>query len=161
MVTQNSLRRWLDCAEAYKAVTDTGISDEALALIPSLRQGSPEGPLYENLVVLAGTKLPIGFVERSLERHAGWCRAELYRIRGMHLRKAEPETARNLFLQGISLARVQSALTWELRSAISLFETPVASFGTEDRIRLAGVLDRSRQQLKTADGRRATQFLEC
>lgn len=161
LATQNSLRRWLDCADAYKVVTHSGVSDEALALIPSLRPGSPEGPLYDNLVVLAGTKLPIGFVERSLEQHAGWCRAELYRIRGEHLRKTEPETARNLFLRGISLAREQSALTWELRNAISLFETPAANSATEDRIRLAAVLDRSRQQLTTVDGRRAAQLLEC
>jgi predicted ATPase len=52
----------------------------------------------------------------------GWCLAELLRIKGdLVLSASEPAaTAENLFRQALDLAHRQGALSWELRTAMSL-----------------------------------------
>jgi len=70
----------------------------------------------------------LGVVDDALARaertEAGWCLAELLRTKGeLHLLERVPtavETAEKCFHRALDVARDQGALSWELRSAMSL-----------------------------------------
>jgi predicted ATPase/DNA-binding winged helix-turn-helix (wHTH) protein len=51
---------------------------------------------------------------------AGWCQAELLRIRGERARRSDPEAAEALFLRSLERARRDGAVSWGLRAATSL-----------------------------------------
>jgi predicted ATPase len=70
----------------------------------------------------------LGVVDKALARveptEVGWCLAELLRTKGeLHLLERLPtsvETAEKCFHRALDVARDQGALSWELRSAMSL-----------------------------------------
>jgi len=73
------------------------------------------GQLEEALVLLDDA---LQIVERTEER---WFAAELNRLKGrLLLRQGHPESAEELYLKALSIAREQQAKLWELRAAVSL-----------------------------------------
>jgi predicted ATPase/DNA-binding winged helix-turn-helix (wHTH) protein len=63
-------------------------------------------------------------IERAERNEEGWCLSDLLRIRGELLLQegaaGAPAAAEGLFGRAIEIARMQSALSWELRAATSL-----------------------------------------
>jgi hypothetical protein len=51
---------------------------------------------------------------------AGWCQAELLRVRGERARSHDSKAAEALFLRSLERARQDGALSWELRTSTSL-----------------------------------------
>jgi predicted ATPase len=51
---------------------------------------------------------------------AGWCQAELLRVRGEQMRSRDSKGAESLFLRSLERARQDGALSWELRTSTSL-----------------------------------------
>jgi hypothetical protein len=51
---------------------------------------------------------------------AGWCQAELLRVRGERARRQDTRAAEALFLRSLERARQDGALSWELRTSTSL-----------------------------------------
>jgi predicted ATPase/DNA-binding winged helix-turn-helix (wHTH) protein len=76
------------------------------------------GQIAEGLVVVDKA------LARAEQTEAGWCLAELLRTKGeLHLLEGLPaavETAEQCFRRALDVARDQGALSWELRSAMSL-----------------------------------------
>jgi len=76
----------------------------------------------------ATVRKELGFMgerARSEAGHAGWCTPELLRIKGRRLLQQggrNRDGAEALMLRSIETARRQGALSWELRTAISLAE---------------------------------------
>jgi hypothetical protein len=58
--------------------------------------------------------------ERGDRGDAGWCQAELLRLRGEQALEQDSEAAEALFLRSLEQARHDGALAWELRTATSL-----------------------------------------
>jgi predicted ATPase len=95
-----------------------------------------------------------------------WCIAELLRVKGeLELQRhsaAASSAAEGYFLQSIDWARRQSALSWELRAAMSLARLRHRqNRATEARALLAPVCDRFTEGFETADLRAANALLEA
>src|SRR5262249_23033439 len=100
--------------------------------------------------------------EHSEER---WCTPELLRIRGTVALHGRAEDAAAMaeedFLKSIQLARTQKALSWELRSAISLAQLWRKQGRTgEAHELLSSVYVRFREGFETIDLRVAKRLLE-
>jgi predicted ATPase/DNA-binding winged helix-turn-helix (wHTH) protein len=100
--------------------------------------------------------------ERTAER---WVIAELLRIKGELLRvDGAPEaadSAEGCFLKALQLARMQGALSWELRAATSLATLHRAQGRSDDAIAcLQPVYDRFTEGFDTADLIAAKQLLD-
>jgi predicted ATPase len=66
---------------------------------------------------LAAVDEALAFAEA---RGEGWCRAELWRIRGELLAAADPDAAAACFARALDAARHQQSRLWTLRAAASL-----------------------------------------
>ena len=81
-------------------------------------------PLHvEALGALIEDSVPSEALERARGNLAGWCAAELLRVKGeavLQESSANAQQAEILFQESLEVARRQGALSWELRSAMSL-----------------------------------------
>lgn len=105
-----------------------------------------------------------GAIERAKQREERWCLAELLRIKGELVLLADPRDAKNaaadLFLQSLELARERSALSWELRTAISLARLRHQQGATpEARQALKAVYGRFTEGFRTEDLKVASALL--
>ena len=99
------------------------------------------------------------------ERTEAWGVTELLRIKGeLALREGTPnaaEMAEGLFLKGLGWARDQGALSWELRTAMSLARLRRDCGRTQDvHDLLAPIYARFTEGFDTADLRAAKAFLD-
>jgi predicted ATPase len=81
-------------------------------------------PLHaEALGALIEDSVPSVALERAKGDLAGWCAAELLRVKGEAVLKesrANVALAESLFQESLEVARRQAALSWELRASLSL-----------------------------------------
>lgn len=156
VATENSLLRWLEWADGFDKVL-AGTKEQTT--LPTTIFEKLNGPLLENLLVLSGTRAPVGEIERALQTNAGWCRPELYRLLGLAKVPTDPLAARELIIRGFDLAVRQEAKIWQLRCAVSLFGDGEGD-SNEDAVRLSGVLDAVSQGMSTPDVLIAVELLE-
>lgn len=82
------------------------------------------GLVQDILVTWGSATVDEPAVERARQGHAGWCAAEILRVRAEALlllgEPSQAQAVEALLLEALDLARRQGALAWELRSAISL-----------------------------------------
>ena len=100
-------------------LSETGFVPQHTALLGTLAEGlSGVGQVSQGLTVVDEA------LARSERDEELWCIAELSRIKGEIVLQTEAPkaaaTAERLFRQSIDVARDQGALSWELRSAMSL-----------------------------------------
>jgi hypothetical protein len=128
------------------------------------------GALAEGLASAGRSAEGLATIDGALERceryEEWWCIAELLRVRGeIELQLDSPlasSTAEASFLQSLDWARRQSALSWELRAAMSLARLRRQQNRTaEARELLAPVYDRFIEGVDTADLRAANALLEA
>jgi predicted ATPase len=90
--------------------------------------------------------------------------AELLRVRGEFLLlqdRPDPELARDCFVRSIERAHTQGALSWELRTALSLALLERSQgLTSEGHQLLQGVYDRFTEGFDTSDLKRAKRLLE-
>jgi predicted ATPase/DNA-binding winged helix-turn-helix (wHTH) protein len=103
-------------------------------------------------------------LERAEREQALSMVAELLRIRGELLLlqdRPDPELARDCFMRSIERANAQGALSWELRTALSLalLERSQGRM-SEARQLLQGVYDRFTEGFETSDLKRAKRLLD-
>jgi predicted ATPase len=85
-------------------------------------------------------------------RHEGWQLAELLRIKGEILRGRDVDAAEDCFGRSLELARHQHALSWELRTAVSLTRLRMAQGrGVDAKSMLQDVYNRFTEGFDTAD----------
>jgi hypothetical protein len=71
-------------------------------------------------VAVAGKKAGLDLIDLALSGEAGWCQAELVRLKGEILLERGDRSGRKLLLEAYRVAEGQSALTWQLKCANSL-----------------------------------------
>ncbi len=143
LAARDALEVWKDLAQCFEGAVlikrgDHGAGSQLLQSALE-RLPFPEPTLHHHMSLLlaelaaglgrAGqTADGLGVVDDALARaeqtEAGWCLAELLRTKGeLHLLERVPtavETAEKCFHRALDVARDQGALSWELRSAMSL-----------------------------------------
>jgi predicted ATPase/DNA-binding winged helix-turn-helix (wHTH) protein len=104
-------------------------------------------------------------VSEALSGPANWCTAEIMRAHGETLLNAQGLDARReaeeLFLQSMRISREQSALSWELRSAMSLARLwRLSDRASEAQSLLRQVYGRFTEGFATKDLREAKRLLD-
>jgi predicted ATPase/DNA-binding winged helix-turn-helix (wHTH) protein len=136
--TKHSLFRWQEWVEGYEySLGASHVDQEAAAAC--LRHGG-NGPRLENVVAVAGKKAGLELIDLALSGEAGWCHAELVRLKGEILLDRGDRNGRDLLLEGFHTAELHSALTWQLRCATSLAKHGSRLTLDADRERLAKTL---------------------
>lgn len=119
--TRHSLARWLEWYKGYELLLlESGAT--AADFERSFSESIP-GPRVESMVVAAGTRVGSRVVDLALSADAGWCRPELLRVRGELLKSRDTSQAERLFKASYDLAVKQGASLWQLRAAVSLFNS--------------------------------------
>ncbi|MBB3979547.1 putative ATPase/DNA-binding winged helix-turn-helix (wHTH) protein [Rhizobium azooxidifex] len=132
--TRNSLVRWQEWVDGFDFALRAAHPDDE-GVISSLRRGG-NGPRLENIVTVAGKKAGIDLIELALAGEAGWCQAELLRLKGEILLDHGETGGRDLLLEGYEIAKLQSALTWQLKCATSLAKHATFKTLSADRERI-------------------------
>ena len=127
------------------------------------------GALVEGLSRAGNISRALAAIDEAL-RHSesneeGWCISELLRLRGelllMEGGPAAAEGAEDCFVRGLDWARRQGALSWELRTAVSLARSWHDRGGTQRALDLlAPVYDRFTEGFETTDLKAAKALLE-
>lgn len=118
---EHSLRHWQLYADFYgpllSAREDTAARRGLLDQFATMTLPPQFGELLATLDPgLAG---PTVFA-RGDDGSAGWCAAELLRLRALHAMATDPGDAEALLLQSLDLSLEQGALSWQVRSANTL-----------------------------------------
>ncbi len=97
-------------------------------------------PLHiEALGTLVEDSVTVEVLQRAQSDLAGWCAAELLRAQGETLLKRSPGNASRaeaLFEESLEVARRQGALSWELRTAMSLARLRQSRGAVQEAFRL-------------------------
>lgn len=122
----------------------------------------PPGPQAEMLSTLLPHLVGAAEFERAEQGHAGWCAAELLRLKGESLLRAgaPASVAESVFRQSLELAARQNAVAWTLRSATSLARLLAEAQRPEEAQHLlGGAYHRFSEGLETPDLVAARQLL--
>src|SRR5262249_40876825 len=96
---------------------------------------------------------------RGDKGQAGWCQAELLRVRGERFRGRESKAAEALFLHSIEQARQDGTLAWELRTSTSLARLWMADGRRREAwTLLRSTLDKFTEGYSTRDVKEATDL---
>jgi predicted ATPase len=111
--------------------------------------------LFETIATLNEKLADDAILKRGEQERGGWSIPELLRVsakRRLQADKADPAQAETLLLKSLSFARRQGALSWELRSAITLAELWQSQNRYEAALELlASVRSRFTEGFTTAD----------
>ncbi|MDK4716027.1 winged helix-turn-helix domain-containing protein [Rhizobium sp. CNPSo 4039] len=145
----NSLIRWLEWGQTYRAVAnaceagDQGLFNKTLTPVTGAR--------FENGLIAGGELANEETIDRALSGEPGWCRAELLRLRGeLGLEKNAGE-ARERLRESYDVAKAQGAGFWELRAARSLLLHAPAGQQSTARDLLRETLSRFHGELEVPD----------
>ena len=123
-------------------------------------QHSPfQAALAEGLAAAGRVAEAMAVIEEALTgskaKEENWCRAELLRVKGeilLHGATEQLEAAEQAFASSLALARMQGAVSWELRTATSLAKMHRALGRPKDALALlAPVLAKFDEGFRTAD----------
>jgi predicted ATPase len=141
LAARHALEMWNVWTQCFKGVLLIKRGDDSAGsrLLQAALERLPEPALHFELSLLLAELAAglgragqiaegLGVVDDALARaeqtEEGWCLAELLRTKGeLHLLERVPtavETAEKCFHRALDVARDQGALSWELRSAMSL-----------------------------------------
>lgn len=154
-----TLSRWLKLGQCYQSAA------AALGEEPALRlhRGGhgpfswPANPLhYDLLATICDDWVDAETIRRASEGVSGWCAPEVLRVAGELARRSGSDdarvTAEDYFRRSLRLAAEQGALSWELRSAMSLAELYLGEGRSADAHALLDpVRKRFVEGLETAD----------
>ncbi|MDM0071752.1 winged helix-turn-helix domain-containing protein [Variovorax sp. J31P207] len=120
---EHSLASWRNYGLAFKSLLDWQ-EGERQGAAPVLPAAVDLNQRITQFAELLATLHPAWASETTFLRgdagDAGWCQAELLRVRGERARSRDSKAAESLFLRSLERARQDGALSWELRTAASL-----------------------------------------
>ena len=152
---------WHDFGRAYH----TALSLDAKGTLAGPTHPAMGALLLDTLATLDEALADDETLVRGIDGRAGWATPELLRIGGRRLLQfgyGKQDSAEALFLQSLDSARRQTALSWELRTAISLAELwheQVRDLQAIDLLVLTR--DRFTEGFSTADLVKSAALLEC
>jgi predicted ATPase/DNA-binding winged helix-turn-helix (wHTH) protein len=157
---------WRQCYEQVVALGDND-QTEAFRHRVALILGAAKGPVFGDMLGTFHEELTSPeSVVRAESGAAGWCAPELLRGHGERLLRQgggdSAASAEELFIRSIGVATAQGALSWELRSVMSLARL-WQSQGRAGAARglLTGLRDRFSESFGTVDLVRAASLLEA
>ena len=157
---EHSFLIWHEFGRAYSTVLQPGSKRVSAGSAPPAMGVL----LLETLATLNEAAVDDEILSRGERGSAGWCTPELLRINGKQLLRPGKEDrarAEALLLRSLDVAHQQGALSWELRSAISLAELWERENRREAALSLlASVRDRFTEGFATADFVRSSLLLE-
>ena len=163
---RHSQAYWQSWGRSYQQVVDA----RARGLAPRLQfdkvstDGLSGPPELDMLGTLAEGSVSALGVERVDEGRVGWCAPEILRAVAENGLRDAPDgmaAAEAIFLRSLEMARAQSALSWELRTATSLARLwRDQGRRQEARGLLSGIYERFDQGLATADLVAARRLVE-
>ena len=118
---EHSFLIWCGFGQAYHAV----LQPDSTGALPGPTRPAMGALLLETLATLNEVVADDEILTRGERGPVGWCTPELLRIRGKRLLRSDKENPRGaeaLLMRSLDAARQQEALSWELRSAMSLAE---------------------------------------
>jgi hypothetical protein len=118
---EHSFLIWRSFGRAYHAV----LQPDSPGALPGPIRPAMGALLLEKLATLNEAVADDEILARGERGPVGWCTPELLRISGKRLLQPGREdraAAEELLLRSLDTARQQGALSWELRSAMSLAE---------------------------------------
>lgn len=161
LATQHRLGLWAAWSRFHR---DALAFSDGESMRPDWREPICGVHQLELMVTFSTDLLEPEIVLRTEEGESPWCESEVLRARGFHAARLETEhgrlQARALFGRALQLARVQGALSWELRAATSMIavsepeDLPIAVD------LLATTLGKFTEGFATTDLRRAEELLE-
>jgi len=126
-LTDVSLGYWQTWRRCYQQISALGANDGTLEFARRVETllKSASGPLFIDILGTVREELAGPDANARAEgEQCGWCAAEILRAKGVNLlRWADSDAgdeAETLFRRSLDLAASQSALSWELRGAMSL-----------------------------------------
>lgn len=126
-LTDVSLGYWQTWRRCYQQIAVLGLNDGSpeFARQVEMLLKSAGGPMFFDILGTVREELAgPDAIARAEGEQCGWCAAEILRAKGVNLLRRPDsnasEEAENLFRQSLDLAGRQSALSWELRGAMSL-----------------------------------------
>jgi predicted ATPase len=156
-------RLWSSCADGIIAAFHGEIPIESpLRLSPDPLSGSQ---YFDILGTISASLVSVGAIARAHEGRTGWCTAEILRANAMRkLTESGPAAADEVEIElqtSLEIARRQGALSWELRTAMSL----AGLWRTRNRIApalelLSNVYSRFTEGFQTRDLTKARQLLD-
>jgi hypothetical protein len=152
--TEHSLALWRDCAIAFDSLLTW--HENGCRGNPLRGNGSDVDNNPMQFAELLATLHPTLADERTFLRgdagDAGWCQAELLRVRGERARSGDSGAAESLFLRSLERARQDGALAWELRTSMSLGRLWMEQGRKQEALELVqSVLDRVTEGHSTPD----------
>jgi hypothetical protein len=142
---------WHAFGKAYQTTLETA-SDKSKAKLTLPNMGAL---LFETVATLNEKLADDAILQRGEQGLGGWSTPELLRVSAKRLLQADgadPARAEALLLRSLAVARRQGALSWELRSTITLAELWQSQNRQEAALEvLASVHDRFTEGLATAD----------
>jgi predicted ATPase/DNA-binding winged helix-turn-helix (wHTH) protein len=164
---EGSFEFWRTFGRAYSLALD--LDPEAPAAVGEwyaqwLYRDATGVPLLETLATVSPNVAAEALLDRACAGAEGWCAPELMRIKAQRCAESGTvdavATAESLLLRSIDLARQQGALSWELRSSISLTQLRIAAYGDGvPATLLADVYARFAEGFATRDLREAASLL--
>lgn len=164
---RHSQAYWQSWGRSYQRIVAARSLGAATPLqLESRGADSLSGPAeLDMLGTLAESAVSALGVERVDEGRVGWCAPEILRAMAENSLRDRPEgvaTAEATFMRSLKIARAQSALSWELRTATSLARLWRDQGRREDARRLlSDTYDRFDQGLATADLVAARRLVEA
>ncbi|WP_368517273.1 winged helix-turn-helix domain-containing protein [Rhizobium sp.] len=156
----NSLFRWAEWADGYELFGFRRQGDLSGSPVTEDLIRGAYGPRLENTVVVAGELAPAKLIELSLAGDAGWCRAELCRLRGL-LHARSGLDGREWIERGLKLGSEQKAVLWELRCALTLLEMEIPSARAASRARVDAVLSKFKEDPPATELAALTRVLDA
>lgn len=148
---EHSFLIWHGFGRAYHAV----LQPDSTGALPGPMRPAMGALLLETLATLNEAVADDEILARGDRGLGGWCTPELLRISGKRLLRSDKEdriAGEALLMRSLDAARQQEALSWELRSAMSLAELWQGQDRRDAALNLlASVRDRFTEGFATAD----------
>ena len=160
---EHSLSGWNNFLVAYEALLDwRDAGAVGSPVLPEPAGLTLRAPLLgEILATLHPSYADEATLARGDNGKAGWCQAELLRIRGERALAADPAEAEALYLRSLEIAKNAGTLTWEMRTSVSIGRLWQRVGRTRDAYeQLESVLSRVQEGFSSPDFRSAVSLYE-
>jgi hypothetical protein len=161
--TEHSLVAWRHYSLAYHALLDWNDAGAGASPMPPKPVGLAGQPaqLRDILATLHPAWADEATLARADSGKAGWCQAELLRLRGERTLAADPAQAEALYLRSLEIAKNAETLAWELRTSVSIGRLWQRTGRTRNAIeQLESVLSRVQEGFSCPDFRSAVSLYE-
>jgi predicted ATPase len=152
---EHSLVTWREWGVCYELVLASNDDAQARSVLKNrLAVTELPPPLSEFLATLHPDGATDVVLARGEDGRAGWCAAELLRVRALRAMPSDPILAETLLKRSLEKAKLEETLAWELRSTVTLAQI-LSEQGRSNEAAgfISAIEDRVRDEFETPDMR--------